>query len=198
MSQLDKPQGQYPNLTFDFLGYRRPHMVTNSRKGSLFCSFTPAVSPSALKSMRSTIRDLNIAQRTQLTLDDIAEKLNPLLRGWIGYYGICSLEAGAHAPRRRGGIPRGPTGSRIVVDRRDIPHSTGASGLTCISQCTRPADLQWRTVPPRYLVVGLVWSLGSGLTADTAPGGREWAFARPHVSASSMGRLGRLGVALTT
>ena len=37
--------------------------------------------------MRSTIRDLNIAQRTQLTLDDIAEKLNPLLRGWIGYYG---------------------------------------------------------------------------------------------------------------
>jgi Group II intron, maturase-specific domain len=47
----------------------------------------PAVSPSALKSMRSTVRDLNIAQRTYLSLDDIAKKLNPLLRGWIGYYG---------------------------------------------------------------------------------------------------------------
>ena len=30
---------------------------------------------------------MNIAQRTHLSLDDIAEKLNPLLRGWIGYYG---------------------------------------------------------------------------------------------------------------
>ena len=55
--------------------------------GELFCSFTPAVSPSALKAMRATIRDLNIRQRTQLSLDDIAGKLNPLLRGWIEYYG---------------------------------------------------------------------------------------------------------------
>jgi group II intron reverse transcriptase/maturase len=83
-----KRQGRYPNVTFDFLGYQfRPQMVTNSRNGSLFCSFAPAVSPSALKSMRSTIRDLNIAQHTQLSLRDIAQKLNPLLRGWIGYYG---------------------------------------------------------------------------------------------------------------
>ena len=37
--------------------------------------------------MRSTVRDLNIRQLTQRSLDDIARKLNPLLRGWIGYYG---------------------------------------------------------------------------------------------------------------
>ena len=53
----------------------------------MFCSFTPAVSPSALKAMRSTVRDLNIRTMTQRSLDDIARKLNPLLRGWIGYYG---------------------------------------------------------------------------------------------------------------
>ncbi len=83
-----KRRGRYPNVTFDFLGYQfRPHMVQNAQDGSLFCSFVPAVSPSALKSMRSTVRDLNIAQRTHLSLADIAEKLNPLLRGWIGYYG---------------------------------------------------------------------------------------------------------------
>src|ERR1700757_694121 len=83
-----KRKGRYPNVMFDFLGYQfRPRMVQNSRDGSLFCSFVPAVSPSALKSMRSTVRDLNIAQRTHLSLDDIAKKLNPLLRGWIGYYG---------------------------------------------------------------------------------------------------------------
>jgi RNA-directed DNA polymerase len=83
-----KRKGRYPNVTFDFLGYQfRPRKVENTRNGSLFCSFTPAVSPSSLKSIRSAIRDLNIARRTQLTLEDIAEKLNPLLRGWIGYYG---------------------------------------------------------------------------------------------------------------
>ena len=37
--------------------------------------------------MRATIRDLDIRRRTQLSLADIARKINPLLRGWIEYYG---------------------------------------------------------------------------------------------------------------
>jgi RNA-directed DNA polymerase len=83
-----KRKGRYPNVTFDFLGYQfRPRMVRSSRNNELFCSFTPAVSPSALKTIRSTVRDLNIRQQTQRSLDDIASMLNPLLRGWIGYYG---------------------------------------------------------------------------------------------------------------
>jgi RNA-directed DNA polymerase len=83
-----KRKGRYPNVTFDFLGYQfRPRKVRSSRNNELFCSFTPAVSPSALKTIRSTVRDLNIRQRTQRSLDDIASMLNPLLRGWIGYYG---------------------------------------------------------------------------------------------------------------
>ena len=83
-----KRKGRYPNVTFDFLGYQfRPRMVQKAQDGSLFCSFVPAVSPSALKSMRKAVRELNIAQRTHLSLADIAAKLNPLLRGWIGYYG---------------------------------------------------------------------------------------------------------------
>ena len=83
-----KRKGRYPNVTFDFLGYQfRPRKVRSSRDNKLFCSFTPAVSPSALKAIRSTVRDLNIRQRTQRTLGDIAGLLNPLLQGWIGYYG---------------------------------------------------------------------------------------------------------------
>ena len=57
------------------------------RVGRTFCGFTPAVSPSALKAMRETIRDLNIRQQTQLAVVDIADRPNPLLRGWIEYYG---------------------------------------------------------------------------------------------------------------
>jgi RNA-directed DNA polymerase len=83
-----KRKGTYPNVKFDFLGYCfRPRWIKKSRDNSMFCGFNPAVSPAALKTMRSTIRDLNIRRQTQLSLADIARTLNPLLRGWIEYYG---------------------------------------------------------------------------------------------------------------
>jgi group II intron reverse transcriptase/maturase len=80
--------GAYPNVQFDFLGYCfRPRMVRRSRDNKLFCGFNPAVSSSALKAMRTTIRELNFRHLTQLSLVDIARRVNPLLRGWIEYYG---------------------------------------------------------------------------------------------------------------
>jgi hypothetical protein len=83
-----KRKGTYPNVKFDFLGYCfRPCLVRRFRDDTLFCGFNPAVSVSAMKAMRSTIRDLNLRGRTQLSLPDIAQQLNPLLRGWIAYYG---------------------------------------------------------------------------------------------------------------
>jgi RNA-directed DNA polymerase len=83
-----KRKGTYSNVKFDFLGYCfRPRWIKKSRDNSMFCGFNPAVSPSALKTMRSTIRDLNIRRQTQLSLADIARTLNPLVRGWIEYYG---------------------------------------------------------------------------------------------------------------
>ena len=79
---------KYPNVKFDFLGYGfRPRWVKNSRSNELFCGFTPAISATALKAMRTTIRDLKLRSRTDVSLADIARKINPLLRGWIAYYG---------------------------------------------------------------------------------------------------------------
>ena len=37
--------------------------------------------------MQETIRDLDIRRRTHVSMADIARQLNPLLRGWIAYYG---------------------------------------------------------------------------------------------------------------
>src|SRR3974390_2805308 len=83
-----KRKGKYPNVKFDFLGFCfRPRLVQNFRDKTLFGSFNPAVSPSAMKAMREAIRDLKLWHQTQLTLQDIARELNPLLRGWTGYYG---------------------------------------------------------------------------------------------------------------
>lgn len=37
--------------------------------------------------MRAAIRDLNLRRQTHVALTDIAQQINPLLRGWIAYYG---------------------------------------------------------------------------------------------------------------
>jgi RNA-directed DNA polymerase len=81
-------KGEYPEVSFDFLGYQfRPRRAGNPKTQKVFCSFLPAVSPSAIKGMRGKVRELNIQRHTSLSLTDIAEMLNPLLRGWIEYYG---------------------------------------------------------------------------------------------------------------
>jgi RNA-directed DNA polymerase len=43
--------------------------------------------------MRATIRSLHIPRQTPGTLAEIAQQINPLLRGWIGYYGRFSRSA---------------------------------------------------------------------------------------------------------
>jgi hypothetical protein len=84
----DKRKGSYPTVKFDFLGYEfRPRAVWGTQSKKVFCGFTPAVSPSALKTMRSKIRELDIRRRTQVSLADVAREINPIVRGWWGYYG---------------------------------------------------------------------------------------------------------------
>jgi hypothetical protein len=53
----------------------------------------PGSQPCGTKTMRSTIRDLGIRHRTQVSLADIARQINPLLRGWIEYYGRYAASA---------------------------------------------------------------------------------------------------------
>jgi RNA-directed DNA polymerase len=81
-------KGEYPNTKFDFLGYTfRPRAVKNRKRNSMFVSFTPAVSAAAVKAMRQTTRKLNYRNRTELSLADISRRHNPVLRGWLEYYG---------------------------------------------------------------------------------------------------------------
>jgi RNA-directed DNA polymerase len=81
-------KGKYPNTKFDFLGYTfRNREVRNRMDGSLFMRFNPAVSAKALKSMREKTRKLNFYRRTELSLERISQLHNPILRGWVAYYG---------------------------------------------------------------------------------------------------------------
>ena len=74
--------------SFDFLEYTfRPRKAKNSKNNCIFVSFTPAVSKTSLKSMRETTKKFNWHNRTDLSLNDIAERYNPVLSGWLYYYG---------------------------------------------------------------------------------------------------------------
>lgn len=81
-------KGSYPNTSFEFLGYsfrRRGCWV--ARQNQMILGFTPAVSRDSLKAMRTKIRKSRIRARTDLSLNEIADWLNPIIRGWLAYYG---------------------------------------------------------------------------------------------------------------
>jgi len=81
-------KGLYPNTKFDFLGYTfRPILAINPKQNKVFVGFLPKVSIAALRSMRQAVRALNLRRRTYTDLTDIAKMLNPLLMGWLNYYG---------------------------------------------------------------------------------------------------------------
>ena len=78
----------YPETSFDFLGYTFCRRICKNKKQNiLFLSFNPAVSKAAMKSMRAKIRQLKWSGRTDWSLNELARKYNPILRGWINYYG---------------------------------------------------------------------------------------------------------------
>jgi len=78
---------RYPEVQFDFLGFSFQPRLSKSRWGNLFVNFSPAISAKAAKSMRRTMRSWKIHRWTQLSIEELAETFNPVLRGWINYYG---------------------------------------------------------------------------------------------------------------
>ena len=83
----DRRKGKYPVMQFDFLGYTFRARVVNSKRNTRFVGFTPAVSNEAVTAMREATRKLNYRNRTDLSLTDISRLHNPILRGWLTYYG---------------------------------------------------------------------------------------------------------------
>ncbi len=72
---------------FTFLGYTfRPRGAKN-RYGKLFDSFLPAVSSDATKKMLRTIKSWKLSRQTPASIGELASHYNPILRGWLNYYG---------------------------------------------------------------------------------------------------------------
>jgi RNA-directed DNA polymerase len=80
--------GNFSNVTFDFLGYTfQPRLAQNSIRGEWFTNWLPAVSTKAMKSMNEKMHEWAVLERTDSTIQEIAKRINPVLRGWINYYG---------------------------------------------------------------------------------------------------------------
>jgi RNA-directed DNA polymerase len=82
----DRSRG-YPQERFDFLGYTFRPRRSKNRWGKFFINFTPAVSTAAATKMRQEMRRWRLPQRSDKAIDDLARMWNPVLRGWIQYYG---------------------------------------------------------------------------------------------------------------
>jgi RNA-directed DNA polymerase len=83
----DDRRGQYPQTKFDFLGYTFRPRRSKNRYGKYFINFTPGVSRKASKAMRQTIRGWRLQLKPDKSIEDISRMFNPVIRGWINYYG---------------------------------------------------------------------------------------------------------------
>ena len=84
----DDRRGEYEHVAFDFLGYTFQPRRAKNRWGKHFVSFLPAMSTKAAKSIRATIREWRMAAtRNNQPLENLARLVNPVVRGWMNFYG---------------------------------------------------------------------------------------------------------------
>ncbi len=80
--------GGYPSQSFDFLGYTFRPRSARDQNGKFFVRFSPAVSRKALKVMRSKIKEHPLIKGCfSLSVEELARLINPMILGWINYYG---------------------------------------------------------------------------------------------------------------
>jgi group II intron reverse transcriptase/maturase len=67
---------------FTFLGYDfKPRLLKDK------IVFSPGMGAGALKKVQNRLRELKLGRRVSASVEDIAKLLNPIVRGWINYYG---------------------------------------------------------------------------------------------------------------
>lgn len=81
-------RGTYEHVSFDFLGFSFQPRRAKNRWGKFFVSFLPAISAKAARAIRVQMRNWKLAStRNNQRLEDLARVVNPVVRGWMNYYG---------------------------------------------------------------------------------------------------------------
>jgi len=82
-----KRRGSYEFTSFTFLGFDFRARGVLTKTGRMFTGFNPAVSKDALKKMGAQVRAWGLHRRTGASEHDLARLINPVVRGWMQYYG---------------------------------------------------------------------------------------------------------------
>jgi group II intron reverse transcriptase/maturase len=80
-------RGSYEHTSFTFLGFTFRARPAADKNGVIFTSFLPAISTDALKRISRRVRSWRLHHHTGHTLGELARKINPIIRGWMQYYG---------------------------------------------------------------------------------------------------------------
>lgn len=87
--QDDNRKEKHLETSFDFLGFTfRSRAAVNGKTKQVFFNFLPSISKVSLKSVKGKIKSYQIQRRSDLEWEEIAELFNPMLQGWINYYGF--------------------------------------------------------------------------------------------------------------
>ncbi len=82
----DRRREQHEHTSFTFLGFTFTLRQARGKHG-LFSSFMPAASRQALAEMGQRVRRWRLHRWVQRDLAEIAAQINPIVAGWINYYG---------------------------------------------------------------------------------------------------------------
>lgn len=80
-------RGSQEHTSFTFLGYTFRARGAKDKHGEVFTSFLPAISKEALKRISAEVRGWRLHLHTTYSLDEVARWINPIVAGWINYYG---------------------------------------------------------------------------------------------------------------
>ena len=80
-------QGSYEHTAFTFLGFTFRQRRARNRHGKSFSNFLPAISKDALNKISAAVRSWRLHLRTGHTFKDLARRINPIVAGWMQYYG---------------------------------------------------------------------------------------------------------------
>ena len=85
--QDDNRSEKHKLHSFDFLGFCFRPRLSRNKHGRYFVNFSPAIAPKSKKAIFSEIRQWCLHRRSDLSVKELANKINPVIRGWIKYYG---------------------------------------------------------------------------------------------------------------
>jgi RNA-directed DNA polymerase len=77
----------HEHTAFTFLGYTFRARAATDRHGELFTSYLPAISKDALTRLSAEVRGWRLHQHSTYSLNELARWINPIVAGWMNYYG---------------------------------------------------------------------------------------------------------------